>query len=145
MLNRDTDRLSPSKQRELYSLVEINKGSCLTDRVGRSKDAVPLLLEQAERIQPDDKSWCQLASAYVDLGRDLDAAAAYEKAIALNPDNVGAWFDLGGVHWNARRRREAREVWTEALAKFPDDELADRLRQNLPMVFASLARSTEDS
>lgn len=32
-LNRHLDRLSPSKQRELDSLVEIIKESCLTDRV----------------------------------------------------------------------------------------------------------------
>lgn len=129
--------------RHAYDLAGQDYGYCLgtaLNFLGRSKDAVPLLLEQAERIQPDDKSWCQLASAYVDLGRDLDAAAAYEKAIALNPDNASAWFDLGGVHWNARRLKQAREIWSQAIAKFPDDELADRLRQDLPTFFGRSGR-----
>lgn len=124
--------------RHSYDLAGGEYGYCLgtaLNFLGRAEEAAPILLEQAERIQPDDKSWCQLATSYVNLGRDLDAAAAYEKAIAINPDSASPWFELAGVHWNAGRKAIGFRMWVDALAKFPDDELAHRLRREFSELF----------
>jgi tetratricopeptide (TPR) repeat protein len=126
--------------RHSYDLAAGEYGYCLgtaLNFLGRAEEAAAILLEQAERIQPDDKSWCQLATSYVNLGRDIDAAAAYEKAISINPDNAGAWFDLAGVHWNAGRKAKGLRIWTDALVKFPDDELAHRLRREFSEFFGT--------
>jgi len=128
--------------RRAHDLAGGDYGYCLGStllQLDRPAEALPLLLEQAERLQPDDKSWCQVATAYTDLGRDAEAAAAYEKAIALNPDGAGAWFDLGGLHWNAQRAAEAVAIWTEAMDRFPHHALADRLRTDLPAIFGEPA------
>lgn len=137
---QDEDNWSEAERcfRQAYALAGGEYGYCLgtaLNFLGRPREAEPILLEQAEQIQPDDKSWCQLASTYIAVGKHLDAADAYNKAIELDPENASAWFELGGVHWNAGRQLEGIEVWAEALVRFPDDELADRLRQDLPEIF----------
>lgn len=128
--------------RRAYDLAGGEYGYCLGStllQLNRPADALPLLLEQAEGVQPDDKSWCQVATAYTELGRDAEAVAAYEMAIALNPGDASAWFDLGGLHWNARRKAKALEIWMEAIDRFPHHTLADRLRTHLPAIFGETA------
>jgi tetratricopeptide (TPR) repeat protein len=124
--------------RKAYDLAGGEYGYCLgmaLNSLGRHEEAEPILLEQAEHIQPDDKSWCELASAYLNQRKIPAAEDAYERAIELNPDNASAWFDLGGLYWNAGRRMTGIEIWTEAITRFPDSEPADRLRKHLPQVF----------
>ena len=43
------------------------------------KESLPLLLEQALKIQPDDMSWFQLASTYGKLGKTKESINAYQK------------------------------------------------------------------
>jgi tetratricopeptide (TPR) repeat protein len=88
------------------------------------------LLSQAEVTQPDDRSWYQVAVAYEKLGRVRESIDAYQKAITANPNYDLAWFNMGGVHWNAGVRQEASRVWTAAVERFPDHELAARLRRD---------------
>lgn len=98
-------------------------------------ESVPLLLEQAQTVQPDAMSWFQLASAYASLCRWPDAIDAYENALALDPDHELARFDLGGAHWNSGDLATATEVWTSAIARFPDHELTAKLQRELPALF----------
>ncbi|WP_316876899.1 tetratricopeptide repeat protein [Ralstonia edaphi] len=46
-------------------------------------------------------SWYQLAVAFQKLGCVREPVSAYRKAIELNPNYALAWFNMGGVHWNA--------------------------------------------
>jgi len=49
--------------------------------------------------KPDDaQTWCNLADAYAARCKYDDAIASYEKAIALKPNYVVAWNNLGNVH-----------------------------------------------
>lgn len=124
--------------RRAYDLAQGDYGYCLGTALNfldRHEEALPLLLEQAEHVQPDEQSWLQLASTYVGLGRPDEAIDAYERAIALNPMSASAWFDLGGVHWNAGAREKAFGLWEYALAEFPDHELAHRLRRDFSPIF----------
>jgi tetratricopeptide (TPR) repeat protein len=120
-----------------YDIAGGHYGYCLGTALiflDRPAEALPLLLAQAEGIQPDDMSWFQVAMAYEKLGRTEASIQAYRKAVALNPDDELAWFNMGGVHWNAGDWEGASQVWKTAVAKFPEHELAAQLRRELPFV-----------
>jgi cytochrome c-type biogenesis protein CcmH len=63
----------------------------------------PMVLEMVARLENrlkenpgDAEGWSRLGRAYVVLGRSADAQNAYERALALTPDNVEA---LSGYAW----------------------------------------------
>lgn len=121
--------------RNAYNLEKGEFGYCLGTALlflNRPKESLPLLLEQALNIQPDDMSWFQLASTYEKLGQTKESINAYKKAIALNLDNAAAWFDLGGIHWNSGDYKNARRVWRKAVKKFPSHELSLQLYKDIP-------------
>lgn len=124
--------------RVAYDLVGGHYGYCLgtaLNFLNRPEESLPILLRQAEEIQPDDMSWFQVAVAYEKLGRVRDSIAAYKKVTELNSTYELAWFNLGGVHWNAGEYKAASRVWKTAVEKFPDHELAVRLYRDLPFIF----------
>lgn len=121
--------------RNAYNLGKGEFGYCLGTALlflNRPKESLPLLLEQALNIQPDDMSWFQLASTYEKLGQTKESINAYKKVISLNPDNAAAWFDLGGIHWNNGDYKNARRVWRKAVKKFPSHELSLQLYKDIP-------------
>jgi tetratricopeptide (TPR) repeat protein len=119
--------------RKAHDLAGGEYGYCLAialKELGRFEESVPLLLEQAQTVQPDAMSWFQLAASYADLARWPDAIEAYKQALALDPDYAVALFDLGGAHWNSGDAVAAIVVWTEAIERFPEHELRDKLERN---------------
>ena len=93
--------------RKAYDLAGGHYGYCLgtaLNFLGRFEESLPILREQAERIQPDAMSWFQLGAAYGDLGQSEQAIDAYEKALALDPDYDLAMFNLGGAHLEPGRQ-----------------------------------------
>ncbi|PPJ45405.1 tetratricopeptide repeat protein [Rhizobium sp. KAs_5_22] len=114
-----------------YDLGGVEYGYCLgtaLNFLNRGVEAISILKEQAERVQPDAMSWFQLAVAYEQAGQDDGAISSYQKAIALDPEYDLAWFNLGGVFWNAGAAKAARKTWRTAVEKFPDHELAIKLQ-----------------
>jgi len=123
--------------RKAYDAAGGHFGYCLgtaLNFLGRCEESLPLLLEQAERIQPDPLSWFQVGAAHAELGNTDQAVIAYRKAIELDPDYALAWFNLGGVHWNDCDMGAALTVWQQAVTKFPDHEMAARVRALLPLI-----------
>ncbi len=55
-------------------------------------------LEKAVRLKPSGEAYANLATAYMEQGREADALAAYKKAIALEPGNLTANFNLAGLY-----------------------------------------------
>lgn len=128
--------------RKAYDLAGGEYGYCLAialKSLERFEESVPLLLEQAEIVQPDAMSWFQLATSYASLDRWREAIDAYEKALALNPDYAVAMFDLGGAHWNSGDAARAAEVWAAAMERFPDHELSGKLRCDFSFLFSDPA------
>ncbi|MET3524127.1 tetratricopeptide repeat protein [Mesorhizobium abyssinicae] len=125
--------------RQAYDLAGGHYGYCLgtaLNFLGRCEESLPILREQAERIQPDAMSWFQLGVAYGDLGQSAQAIEAYEKALALDPAYNLAMFNLGGTHWNSGDKIEALAIWATAIDRFPDHELAAKLRRDMPVFFS---------
>ncbi|MFJ2450089.1 DUF4365 domain-containing protein [Pseudomonas protegens] len=123
--------------RAAYNLAGGHYGYCLGTALNfldRPEESLPILLPQAEEIQPDDMSWFQVAVAYEKLGRVRNSIGAYMRVIELNSNYELAWFNMGGVHWNAGELEEASRVWKAAVDRFPNHELAVLLRRDFPFV-----------
>lgn len=109
-------------------------GYCLgtaLNHLGRFEEAFPLLRFQAEEHLKDALSWFQVAIALEGTG-DIDGCiAAYWKALELDQDYDLAWFNLGGIFWNAGMLPECADVWLVAINKFPDHPLAAQARMCL--------------
>jgi len=102
--------------------------------LGRYEESLPLLLEQAQVLQPDAMSWFQVASAFANLKRRPEAINAYQKAIALDPNYALAMFELGGAYWNGGDFKQAAKVWKAAIARFPGHELAAKVMRDFPQL-----------
>jgi tetratricopeptide (TPR) repeat protein len=116
--------------RKAYDLEGGDYGFCLgcaLNHLDRYEESLPLLLEQAQSIQPDAMSWFHVAGAYIGLGRPAEAIDAFERALALDPNHALAMFDLGGTYWNLGDREKALEVWSKACERFPEDENVGRV------------------
>jgi len=109
----------------LYCLAD-----CLLAR-GRSKEALPLALESAQKHQCDAHGWYQVGACYSELRMFEEATAAFAKAIGLDPEYPNPWFDLGGSYWNRGLRAKALEVWADAVKRFPGHVLAKRVERFL--------------
>lgn len=126
--------------RMAYDLAGGHYGYCLgtaLNFLGRFKESLPILLEQAEHIQPDAMSWFQLGVAYGDLGQSERAIQSYEKALELDPDYDLAMFNLGGAYWNWGNKIEALVIWKQAIARFPSHDLTAKLQCDMPLLFPS--------
>ena len=123
--------------RKAYELAGGDYGYCLAialKELKRFDESVPLLLEQAQIVQPDAMSWFQLAAAYASLRNWPKAIEAYERALNLDPDHTLAIFDLGGTLMNSGDFPQASQVWKAAIARFPNHELAAKIRRDFPQL-----------
>ncbi len=65
------------------------------------------------------------------LGRPAEAAAAFERAIALDPNLAEAWNNRGAALWAVGKYPEALQSVERAIALKPDYEDAKQLRQQM--------------
>lgn len=123
--------------RKAYEMAGGEYGYCLgvaLNHLGRFKESLPILIEQAEKIQPDDFSWFQVAIAYEFQGYIQEAIDSYEKCLSINDKNELALFNLGGLYWNSKNYNEASRVWSLAVKYYPDHELSHKLRKDIPFI-----------
>jgi tetratricopeptide (TPR) repeat protein len=107
------------------------------NHLDRWEDALAVLLPATETSDADSVVWFQTAFAQDRVGNTPAAVDAYRRAIELEPGYALAHFNLGGVLWNARRPKEAFSVWSEAVARFPEHELAAKLRRDFSEIFGA--------
>jgi tetratricopeptide (TPR) repeat protein len=101
------------------------------------EESLPIVTAQAKSLQPESMSWFQVAVASENVGKIDEAIRAYRKILELDPDYDLAMFNLGGVQWNAGQIHDAVNVWTAAIQRFPDHALAAKLRDDIPVLFAT--------
>ena len=124
--------------RKAYELEPERYGYCIgtaLNFVGKFDEALPILLDQAEKHSSDAMSWFQVAVACKGKGDVSRCLFAYHKAIELDPEYDLAWFNLGGTYWNSGDDKRAFEIWGKAIERFPTHELVEKLRQNFPALF----------
>jgi tetratricopeptide (TPR) repeat protein len=79
---------------------------------------------RARELEPRSKHWCYYAGlAYEQLGRQADAAKAYERALQLDPDYASFYVKLADVLVASDRRR-AVSLYEQALELNPKDTRA---------------------
>lgn len=99
--------------RRAYDLEGGHYGYCVGTALNfldRFDESLPILLEQAQTLQPDAMSWFQVGVAYSHLGQTNKAIDAFQRAVSLDPEYAPAIFELGGVHWSSGDRAKAKKV-----------------------------------
>jgi tetratricopeptide (TPR) repeat protein len=115
--------------------VAINLGGAYVMQ-GRHAKAIGVL-EEASRVEPGNAMiWINLAAAYLgpleDSGDEgqLKAIAAFEKALALDPQTSGVNYNLGLIYQQRGETEKAAAHFWRALDVDPsDDDARIRLRQ----------------
>ncbi len=105
------------------------------NHINRYEEALQILLRQAKEHYPDELSWFQVAIAMEGVGDTKGCIDAYERVLKLDETYAKAWFNLGGIYCNSGQIVKAKKVWTEAIRRFPEHELAARLKTDLPGIF----------
>ena len=103
--------------------------------IDRYEEALQILLPQAKEHYPDELSWFQVAIAMEGVGDTEGCIDAYKRVLKLDETYAKAWFNLGRIHWNSGQMVKAKEIWTEAMRRFPEHELTVRLKTDLPDIF----------
>ena len=80
------------------------------------------LTERVRQNPQDVDSWIQLGHLYFDNNAFSEAIAAYEKALALAPNNAPVRTDLGVMYRRAKRPEDAIREFDRAIAIDPQLE-----------------------
>ncbi|PYQ52083.1 MAG: hypothetical protein DMF59_05950 [Acidobacteria bacterium] len=88
-------------------------------------------------LRPTGAAYSNLGSLQLYLGKNAEAAAAYEKAAALTPKNNVYWANLGDAYrWTPKQRSKSGPAYEQAIRLLRDD-LA--VNPNDPVARARLA------
>lgn len=68
-------------------------------KAGRNAEAVPLLRAHLDATPADADGWAQLGYAHRKTGDFAASRAAYDKALAVDPDNLNANAYLGALFY----------------------------------------------
>jgi len=84
-----------------------------------------LQLEQyLEKNPKDAEAWAQLGHLFFDSNQSKNAIEAYEKSLAIVPDNTGVITDLGVMYRRSNQPEKAIETFDKAIAIDPAFETA---------------------
>jgi tetratricopeptide (TPR) repeat protein len=86
---------------------------------GKVRAFDPILQEVGER-SVSSETYVAMGAQALKAGRAEVAAAAYSKAVELNPDNQRAWMNLGVLAMEAGDRAEAEAAFRQALELEPE-------------------------
>lgn len=112
--------------------------------VGRSAEAIPVLEGAAGSSAADWRVHSALGSAYDQEGLYQKARAQYEKALALDPQNLSVLNNLGMSHALEGNLKQAEATLRQADA-LPRSKSEPRIRQNLALVVGLQGRFDEAS
>ena len=87
---------------------------------------------EAVRVDPQNAGYqTNLGVAFGELGDDLQAFAAYRRAIELDPDQLPAYLHMGSLFLERERHTDAREIWERLIRQSPKSEEAAEAREYL--------------
>ncbi len=89
--------------------------------MGQPEDAIRAL-QRSNELRPSFEGYSNLGQTYFTLRRFGEAIAAFEQAVALNPNQVQAFGNLArAYYWNPPTRGRARETFLRAIALAEND------------------------
>lgn len=101
-----------------YRLIETNEDA--TETPARPGDPLAELQRRAEAEPDNARAWQELGFAYFARGRFAEAATAYERATAADPNSAVLWSSLGEALVMASERDpmppRARQAFRQAIA-----------------------------
>jgi len=83
-------------------------------------------IEKAVVAEPSAAGYASLAQVRMNMGNQVEAEAAFKRAVAVDPNSVIARLSLANFYWAAGRTAEAERSFREAVEAKPDDALANR-------------------
>lgn len=105
------------------------KGEALV-QLYRLAEAEPVLRATVEKDATNVYAWNNLGHCLNERKAWAEAAAAFDKALALNPKLLEGLFNRGRARFELKRYAESRDDFRAALALQPDNTvIADNLRQ----------------
>ncbi len=91
-----------------------NAGGVLVQE-GKYSDSIPYL-EKAIQIEPDSGAYSNMGTAYFFLKRFGEASQAFEKAVALNPNDTVTVVNLGDAYRGSGQTDKARDAYQRAIS-----------------------------
>ena len=108
-------------------------GYALLDR-GLKTEEAQQLIQKAHALRPDDHFITDsLGWSYFVRGDYERAVPLLEKAFLGTPEDPTIGEHVGDAYWKVGRKLEARYRWQAALASFPADKQAERLKRKLDL------------
>jgi tetratricopeptide (TPR) repeat protein len=104
--------------------------------MGQQREAVSLLVDLLQRDSYNFDGHIALGETLIELGRPGDAAKAFRRVLAFDPDHAGATFYDGAIFAAQKRYREAINRWQRVIELEPAGDYARRARREM--------RSAED-
>lgn len=111
---------------------------------GHSAEAVPVLERAAQGSGADWRIYSALGSAYDEQGLYQKARAQYQKALAIDPQNLSVMNNLGMSYALEGNLKQAEVTLRQAEA-LPRSATEPRIRQNLALVVGLQGRFEEAS
>ncbi|HKY44729.1 MAG TPA: tetratricopeptide repeat protein, partial [Pyrinomonadaceae bacterium] len=103
-------------------LLELAAQSFMRQR--RYAEAVTVLQRRVDLPNPNSFLWSQYGDALDGSGRTPEAADAYKKAVALDPESTLTRYGLGYLYWKLYRYEDAERELNEVLRRRPKDPRA---------------------
>jgi tetratricopeptide (TPR) repeat protein len=91
-----------------------NAGGVLVQE-GKYSDSIPYL-EKAIQIEPDSGAYSNIGTAYFFLKRFGEASQAFEKAVALNPNDTVTVVNLGDAYRGSGQTDKAKDAYQRAIS-----------------------------
>ncbi len=98
---------------------------------GRQREAIVLLVDLLYRDSYNFDGHISLGETLIELGRPVDAATAFRRVLAFDPDHAGATFYDGVILAGRKRYRDAIARWHRVVEVEPAGEYARRARREM--------------
>ncbi len=98
---------------------------------GKQQDAVVLLVDLLQRDSYNFDGHIALGETLIELSRSADAATAFRRVLAFDPDHAGATFYDGVLLAGQKRYRDAIERWQRVIELEPAGDYARRARREM--------------
>jgi len=98
---------------------------------GQQQEAVALLVDLLQRDSYNFDAHIALGETLIELSRPVDAAIAFRRVLAFDPDHAGATFYDGVLIAGQKRYREAIGRWQRVIELEPAGEYARRARREM--------------